>query len=581
LANNAEAAKLERYRHSTAHVLAHAVKQLFPETKLGIGPAIENGFYYDFDREARFSEADFPAIEERMRQIIAQDLPFEVKRMTKQEARKLLEDQGEYLKLELLEKIPDQEVTFYQDGDFIDLCRGPHVESTGKLGVFKLVSVAGAYWLGDERNKMLQRIYGAAFLRQEELDRYLSLLEEAKKRDHRVLGRQLELFSIDEKAGAGLVYWHPAGATLRMLIEDFWKAEHIKRGYQLVYTPHIAKSDLWHTSGHYSYYRENMYLIPVGNEEYVLKPMNCPGHIQIYRSKVRSYRDLPIRYAELGTVYRRERSGTLHGMLRVRGCTMDDAHIFCAPEQVESEIASVIDLAVSMLRSFGFENVEYRLSVRDPQSVGDYAGDEHDWELSEAILKRALEAKSLDYRVMVGEAAFYGPKIDFDLVDVYGHKWQGPTVQLDFNLPKRFELKYVASSGKEEYVAMIHRVVLGSMERFVAAFIEHCGGAFPLWLAPTQVVVLPISDHQKDVASSAHERLVSEGFRAVLDDRNQTLGFRIREHSKVPYLLIIGNREVERDCVSVRRRSQGQIGSMSLDDFIQLARQQVQNREIF
>ncbi len=428
---------------------------------------------------------------------------------------------------------------------------------------------------------MLQRIYGAAFATSEQLEEYLRLLEAAKLRDHRLLGKQLDLFSINEQVGAGLVYWHPSGAMLKKLIEDFWTAEHLKRGYELVCTPHIAKSALWETSGHYSYYKENMYILPVGNEEYVLKPMNCPLHLQVYKSRVRSYRELPIRYAELGTVYRRERSGTLHGLFRVRGYTCDDAHIFCTFDQVEAEVGSVVDFARFVLKCLGFENLQIELSLMDPAKPDHYIGDLGVWERSESILRRVLLSKSLDFTEVRGEAAFYGPKIDFQLIDVYGHKQQGSTIQLDFNLPERFDLDYVTSSGTNEHVALIHRAILGSMERFIGAFVENCGGAFPMWVSPVQVAVLPIADDQLAFARTIHDRLLDSGFRSLLDDRSEKLGFKIREHSKVPYLLVIGKKEVEASNVSVRRRSHGQMGTMTLDDFMSLGCEQVRNRVVF
>ena len=573
---------LDAYRHSTAHVLADAVIQLFPETKLGIGPAIEHGFYYDFEPKGRFSEADFDAIEVKMREIVAQDLPFEREALSRDEALALFSGLGQDYKVELIKNLPEnEEITVYRHGGFVDLCKGPHVRSTGELGVFKLTSVAGAYWLGDEKNPMLQRIYGAAFATEEQLQEHLRLLSEAKLRDHRLLGRQLDLFSIDERVGAGLVYWHPRGATLKRLIEDFWIEEHLRRGYELVSTPHIAKSTLWETSGHYGYYKENMYILPVGSEEYVLKPMNCPLHLQIYKSRVRSYRELPIRYAELGTVYRRERSGTLHGLFRVRGYTCDDAHIFCRADQVEDEVGSVVDLALFMVRELGFEELEIELSLRDPDKQEDYIGVPEVWDESESILRRVLQTKHVEFKEVLGEAAFYGPKIDFQLVDAYGHKHQGTTIQLDFNLPERFDLTYVSSSGADEQPVMIHRAILGSLERFVGVFIEHWGGAFPLWVSPVQVAVLPITDAQREYANSVYERLLGAGFRAVLDGRSEKLGFKIREHSKVPYTLIVGGKEAEASNVSVRRRSHGQMGTMTLDEFMAQAGEQARNHEVF
>ncbi|MBN1592891.1 MAG: threonine--tRNA ligase [Candidatus Coatesbacteria bacterium] len=572
---------LDKYRHSTAHLLADAVLQLFPGTKLGIGPAIENGFYYDFDRDVPFSDADFESIEAKMRDIVSRDLPFERQVVTREEALALFSSLGQDYKLDLINNLPsDEEITVYRHGDFVDLCLGPHVSSTGELGVFKLISVAGAYWLGDEKNPMLQRIYGAAFATQEQLDEYLKKLEEAKLRDHRILGKQLELFSIDEQVGAGLVYWHPNGATIKREIERFWEDEHLKRGYDLLSTPHIAKSKLWEISGHYGHYKENMYIFPVGNEEYVLKPMNCPMHLQVYKSRIRSYRELPIRFAELGTVYRRERSGTLHGLFRVRGYTCDDAHIFCSFDQVEEEIGALVEFSQYFVRCLGFENLQIELSLMDPAHPEHYIGSPEVWERSQATLRHVLQSKSLEFIEIEGEAAFYGPKIDFQLIDVYGHKQQGSTIQLDFNLPERFDLKYVNSSGGEEYVALLHNAILGSIERFMAAFIENYGGAFPMWVSPVQVALLPITDAQLEFASQIHEELKDSGLRVYLDDRNEKLGFKIREHSKVPYQLVIGKKEVESSCVSVRHRSRGQIGTMTSSEFKSLACEEVQNRVI-
>lgn len=558
---------LETLRHSTSHVLAMAVKELFPGTKLAIGPAIEEGFYYDFELPRALTPEDLEKIEEKMKEIIKKKLPFEKLEIKKSEAQKILRKNDEKYKLELLEDIPDEIVIFYKNGDFIDMCRGPHIASTGDIKIFKLVKLAGAYWRGDEKNAMLQRIYGTAFEKQSELDEYLKRLEEAAKRDHRKLGKELDLFNIyHEEAGAGLVYYHPKGAVLRGVIEDFLKKEHRKRGYQSVIIPHIAKIDLWNTSGHSGYYRENMYFMKIDEQEYVLKPMNCPGHILIYKRKTNSYRDLPVKYFELGTVYRHERSGVLHGLLRVRGFTQDDAHIFCTPDQLHEEIKKVIDFAFDMLKKFGFEEFEVYLSTRPESSVGS----DDNWKHATEALEAALKDKGIKYEVDPGAGVFYGPKIDVKLKDAIGRAWQGPTIQVDFNLPERFDLNYIGEDGAQHRPVMIHRVVLGSMERFIGALTEHYAGAFPFWLAPVQVIVMPISDRHVDYAKQVISKLESQDIRTELDDRREKIGFKIREAQlqKIPYMLIIGDKEVEAQKISVRSREKGDIGSQSFEEFI-------------
>jgi threonyl-tRNA synthetase len=564
----------EVYRHSTAHIMAEAVQDLFPETKVTIGPPIEGGFYYDFARDEPFTEANLEAIEARMREIIEEDRPFEREEISKEEARKLFQERDESYKVEILDDLPDETFSIYRQGKWLDLCRGPHVPSTGLIGAVKLLSVAGAYWRGDERNKMLQRIYGTSFPTQEGVDEYLHLREEARRRDHRVLGKELAIYLIHESAGSGLVYWLPRGAILRKVIERFWEDEHVRNGYELVVIPHLAHSRLFQTSGHYDFYRENMFTLEVDDEEYVAKPMNCPGHILIYQHERRSYRELPIRYAELGTVYRNERSGVLHGMLRVRGFTQDDAHIFCTPEQLPGEILGVLDFTLYMLSTFGFEQFDVELSVRDPARPEKYAGSDEEWESAEAALVQALDARSLPYKRCEGEAVFYGPKIDVKIVDALGRGWQASTIQFDFNLPRRFDLKYVGVDGDLHTPYMVHRALLGSLERFVGALIEHTAGAFPFWLAPVQAKVLPITDRNHDFGRKVETRLKEAGIRAEVDDRNEKLGYKIRQGrlERIPYLLVVGDREQESEQVAVRDRTEGDLGAMSLDEFLDRVR---------
>lgn len=561
------------YWHSASHIMASAVKELFPQARLGIGPAIENGFYYDFDVPAPFSPEDLERIEERMRALFAADLPFEREVVERGRVRALMEERGESYKVELIDALEeDTEVSLYRHGAFADLCRGPHVSSTGRVKVIKLLSVAGAYWRGDERNPMLQRIYGIAFETQKELDAYLERQEELKRRDHRRLGRELDLFSLHEEGGPGLIYWHPKGARIRLAIEDFWREVHYERGYELVYSPHIAKASLWETSGHVEWFGENMYApMDVDGVDYLVKPMNCPFHILIYKTKIRSYRDLPLRWGELGTVYRYERSGVLHGMLRVRGFTQDDAHVFCRPDQLEDEIVGVIDLAQFMLRTFGYAEYVIELSVRDPAAKDQYIGNDTVWDMAEVALRNALEAKGLYYTRMEGEAKFYGPAIDVKVKDALGQGWQGPTIQVDFNEPERFDVNYVGEDGAAHRVVMIHRTVLGAMERFVGGLIEHYAGAFPLWLAPVQVMVIPISDGQVAYAAEVAARLRQKRVRVSVDERREKVGHKIREAEiqKIPYMIVVGAREMAQGTVSVRKRGEGDLGGFCVGDFEQ------------
>ena len=544
--------KLDMMRHSAAHILAEAVQYLFPEAKFGIGPTIENGFYYDFDLPRSLTSEDLPTIENKMAEIIDANLPFTREEMSKEAARRLFATQP--YKLELIDELADATVTIYKQGSFIDLCRGPHVASTGEVKAFKLTHVAGAYWRSNEKRPMLQRIYGVAFDNQADLEDYLSRQAEAAKRDHRKLGKELDLFSIHEEIGPGLICWHPKGALIRQVIEDFWRTEHIKRGYDIVYTPHIAKLDLWKTSGHWDFYRNYLYSpIEVEGQQYMLRPMNCLGHILIYKSQLRSYRNLPLRYAELGTVYRYERTGVLYGLARVRGFTQDDAHIFCRPDQIEEEVIGVLRLAQFMMSTFGFADYELLLSTRPEK----YAGTVQMWEEATESLKRVLHKLELPYEIDPGEGVFYGPKIDIKLKDALGHRWQGPTIQVDFNLPLRFNVCYIGEDGLEHNVIMIHRTVLGSMERFLACLTEHYGGAFPVWLAPIQAIVIPIADRHINYAHEIESALKKEGIRPKVDDRSERMNLKIREAQleKIPYILIAGDRELASSNVSLRLRS--------------------------
>ncbi|MEO0093283.1 MAG: threonine--tRNA ligase [candidate division WOR-3 bacterium] len=566
--------------HSASHLLAHAVKKLFPDAKLGIGPAIEEGFYYDFDVAKPFSDTDLETIEQKMRELVLADIPIVHQFLPRAQAIKLFEERNENYKLEILSEIPDTEISLYAQADFVDLCLGPHLPSTGWINAFKLLSVAGAYWKGDEQNKMLQRIYGIAFPTQAELDAYLAKIEEAKKRDHRKLGVALELISIQEEAGAGLIFWHPKGATIRRIIEDYWKAIHIKNGYELVVTPHIFRGQLWHTSGHYDYYLENMFTLPVEKEEYVLKPMNCPGHILIYKSKLHSYRDLPVRYAELGTVYRNERSGTLHGALRVRGITQDDAHIFCTPNQIEDEIFGIIQLALEILKTFGFTQFAVDLSVRDPAQRAKYMGDDATWQMAEASLISALKRAGMEYRTALGEAVFYGPKIDIKLFDSLGRAWQCPTIQFDFNLAHRFSIYYVGEDGRHHPTLLVHRTILGALERFVGILIEHYAGAFPVWLSPHQAVVLTVTSDQVAYGQKVLNILLESGIRAIGNFANEKISYKIAEaeRNKIPYMLVIGKREAENQTVALRKRQKGDLGGMAIESVINQIEEDVRAR---
>ena len=573
---------IEILRHSTAHIMAMAVGRLYPNVKFGIGPTIDNGFYYDFDLENRLTEEDIDKIEEEMKRIIDEDVPIQRMVLSSDEAIKLMGEAGQPYKVELIKDIDEKALSFYKQGEFVDLCRGPHIQSTGRIKAFKLLSIAGAYWRGKETNPMLQRVYGTSFPTKKELNKHLKQLEEAEKRDHRKIGKELDLFSFHEEGGPGLAYWHPKGAFIRNLIETFWREEHFKRGYKIVYSPHIAKLDLWKTSGHWNFYRESMFTpIEIDGHEYLLKPMNCPFAALMFKTKLRSYRDLPMRWGELGTVYRYERSGVLHGLLRVRGFTQDDAHIYCTPDQLKSEIVNVIEFAQYMLDAFGFKEYEVELSVRGKGEKEKYIGEDHVWEMAESALRNALDEKKIDFVLGEGEAKFYGPAIDIKVKDAIGRAWQGPTIQLDFNLPERFGLNYIDNDGEKQKVVMIHRTVLGTMERFMGCLIEHYSGCFPVWLSPTQVKVLPITDSHNDFAFYVKESLENHGIRVECDVRNLKTGNKIREGilEKIPYLLIVGDKEKEHGTVSVRSLKDGDEGSCSLNDFTEKIKEKIKNKE--
>ena len=568
--------ELEILRHSTAHIMAQAVKELYPETKITIGPSIKDGFYYDFDRDTPFTVEDLEKIEKKMNEIIKSNLSFERTEVSKDEARKIFKDES--YKIELINEIPDEKVSIYKQGNFIDLCRGPHLPSTGKVKSFKLLSLAGSYWRGSEKNKMLQRIYGTSFFTKDELEKYLNKLEEAKKRDHRKIGKELDLFSMDDEVGAGLVNWHPKGALIRYLIENFWREEHYKNGYQIVYSPHIARVNLWHTSGHMDFYKENMYSpMDIEGMPYIVKPMNCPFHIKIYKSKLKSYRELPIRWAELGTVYRYERSGVLHGLLRVRGFTQDDAHIFCRLDQLSDEIERVLNFTLYMLRSFGFKDFDVYLSTR-PEG---YVGTLSNWEKATDALKGALDKAGLKFEIDPGAGVFYGPKIDVKIKDSLDRTWQCSTIQVDFNLPERFDVKYIGEDGAAHQPIMIHRALLGSLERFFGCLIEHYAGAFPLWLAPVQAKVMTITDKQNDYASEVLNQLLNSGIRGEADLRNEKVGFKIREAQleKTPYMLIAGNKEVESKTISVRKRDGTDMGAMGIEKLVEILKEEINSKK--
>lgn len=556
--------------------MAQAVKQLWPDVKVAIGPAIESGFYYDFDKKDPFSDQDLKAIEKAMQKIINRNLPITQSSMDKAAAKDLFSRQNETYKLELIDAIPDAQVSIFTtgNGEFVDLCKGPHVKATGEIKAFKLLSVAGAYWRGDEKNAMLQRIYGTAFPTKEEQEKYLKMLDEADKRDHRKLGVELDLFHIyQEEAGAGLVFYHPKGALMRKLLEDFTRDLHLKRGYELVMTPNFLRGKLWEISGHANHYRENMYYFNIDGEDYAVKPMNCPGHMLIYGSKLHSYREFPIKYFELGTVYRYEKAGVLHGLLRVRGFTQDDAHVFCRRDQVQDEIEKVLDLAFELLSAFGFKDYEIELSTQPAKFIGK----QEDWDLATAALRNALENKKIAYQVNEGDGAFYGPKIDLKLKDAIGRKWQCSTVQCDFALPERFDLTFINDKGEKERPIMLHRALFGSVERFFGTLIEHYAGNFPLWLSPTQVVVVPIKPEHDAFAGTIADQLRAEGLRVTVDNRNESLGKRIRENrlQRVPYMLVIGDKEVEAKKVAVRKRPEADLGQMAIDDFLAQARKDI------
>ncbi len=567
----------EIYRHSTSHIMAHAVKELFPEARLAIGPATEDGFYYDFDLSRTLTPEDLEEIEKKMREIIDKDSTFKRKTLSREDAIKLFEKAEEHYKVEILNEIIDDTVSVYEEDGFVDLCRGPHVPSTGMVRFFKLLSVAGAYWRGDEKNRMLQRIYGTSFTEEKDLREYLNFLEEVKKRDHRRLGRDLDLFSMNDDVGAGLILWHPKGAIIRKIIEDFWRDEHLKAGYNILYTPHIAKLNLWKKSGHWDFYRENMYSpMEVEGVEYELKPMNCPFHIQIYKSSLRSYREMPVRYAELGTVYRFERSGVLHGLLRVRGFTQDDAHIFCREDQIEEEILRVLDFTLFILRTFGFDDYDVYLSTRPEKFVGTL----ENWEIATEALKRALEIKGLSYSIDPGEGVFYGPKIDIKVKDCLKRAWQCSTIQVDFNNPERFDVTYRGSDGRDHRPIMIHRALMGSLERFFGILIEHYGGAFPLWLSPVQVAILTIADRHNDYAMEVTSRLRAEGIRVELNTENEKIGHKIREATirKVPYSIIIGDKEIAEGRLSIRRLKGDSIGPLTEEEFVRHLKEEINSR---
>jgi threonyl-tRNA synthetase len=569
--NDPEALKV--VRHSAAHVLATAVLELFPDAKLGHGPATDSGFFYDFYREKPFTPEDLAQIETKMAEVITRDEPFVHEFAPRDKSLEGFERDGDFMKTHFVTKFtePGSDVSFYRNGKFVDFCRGPHVPSTGRVKAVKVTTLAGAYWLGDERNPQLQRIYGTAFFSKKDLDEHFARLEEAAKRDHRVLGKQLDLFSIQELAGAGLIFWHPKGAMIRKIMEDWMRDECLRRGYQLVYTPHVARVNLWQTSGHEGFYAGNMFTpMELDDAMYRMKPMNCPFHILIYKNSPKSYRDLPARYAELGNVYRYERSGTMHGLLRVRGFTQDDAHIFCTPGQIESEVAACIDFAEVVLKTFGFSEFKVELSTWDPNDRAHYAGSNENWDLAIRSLDNVLKQKGIPYKTIPGEAAFYGPKIDVKLVDVLGRLWQLSTVQFDFNLPARFELEYVGEDGARHQPVMVHRALFGSVERFFGVLIEHYAGAFPLWLAPIQVGLVPISERHKAYAEKVEGALKEAGLRVETDDRNEKMNAKIRDfaNQKIPYILVFGDKEESSNAVSVRTRGKGDQGSMALAEFI-------------
>lgn len=569
---------LDVLRHSASHLLAHAVMELFPGTQTGIGPAVEDGFYYDFLRDSPFTPEDLAAIEKKMREIVQEDVPIERVILSKEEALKLFKQEGQELKVELIQEKGEDKVSSYRQGEFIDFCRGPHVPSAGHIKHFKLLSSSGAYWKGDEKGKQLQRIYGTAFYSKEKLDEYLDLLEEAKKRDHRKLGPELDLYSFNEKLGGGLILWHPKGSAIRRVIEEFWYEEHFKDGYEIVYSPHIAKLDVWHQSGHTEFY-DAMYP-PLLHEgvEYELKPMNCPFHIMVYNNRPRSYRDLPLRWAELGTVYRYERSGVLHGLMRVRGFTQDDAHVFCRGDQLEDEIKRVISLALKLLKAFGFEEYDVYLSTCPDK----YCGLLEDWDKATLALEKALKDKGLAYQIDPGAGVFYGPKIDIKIKDALRRSWQCTTVQLDFNLAERFDLNYIGEDGKAKRPYLIHRALLGSLERFFGVLIEHYKGNFPVWLAPVQVIFLPIADRHNEYVENLNKRFREEGLRAAVDHRREKISYKIRdaEVHKIPLMCVVGDKEISEQTVSLRIHGKGDMGKIDVNEFLEKVKELVKNKSL-
>ena len=574
---------LQVYRHSSAHLLAAAVLELFPETKLGHGPATETGFFYDFYRPTPFTPEDLQNIEKKMQELAQQNIPYAREFVPYGEGLEKFKAEGDFMKCHFIEQFtkPDEKISIYKTGKFLDFCRGPHIPSTGKIKAFKLLNISGAYWLGDEKNPQLQRIYGTSFYSKKDLDAYLNQLEEAKKRDHRVIGQQLDLFSIQELAGPGLIFWHPKGGIIRKQMEDWMRDQYLKRGYSLVYTPHVVRRQLFYTSGHEGYYAENMFdYMELDDAEYRLKPMNCPGHILIYRDSLKSYRDLPVRLGELGTVYRYERSGVMHGLLRVRGFTQDDAHIFCTPDQIEQEIASCVEFAADVLKDFGFDKFQTELSTWNPDDRKNYVGDEDQWNLATDSLEKVLKRLNIEYKTILGEAAFYGPKIDIKLVDAIGRLWQLSTVQFDFNLPKRFQLEYVAEDGTRKQPLMVHRALYGSVERFFGVLIEHYAGAFPVWLSPVQAVMIPIAERHVEYASKVAAQLKEVGVRVDVDGRNEKMNAKIREHAmqKVPFLLVVGDKEAEAGKVNVRTRGKEKTEDMPVADFVQKIKQLIESK---
>jgi threonyl-tRNA synthetase len=568
---------LEVYRHSSAHLLAAAVLELFPETKLGHGPATENGFFYDFYRTTPFTPEDLEKIEKKMQELVQQNLLYAREFLPRKEGLEKFKAEGDFMKCHFIEQFtkPDEKISIYQTGKFQDFCRGPHIPSTGKIKAFKLFNIAGAYWLGDEKNPQLQRIYGTSFFSKKDLDAYLNGIEEAKKRDHRVLGKQLDLFSIQELAGPGLIFWHPKGGIIRKEMEDWMREEYLRRGYSLVVTPHVARRQLFFTSGHEGYYSNNMFdVMELDDAEYRLKPMNCPGHILIYRDSLKSYRDLPVRLGELGTVYRYERSGVMHGLLRVRGFTQDDAHIFCTPEQIESEIVGCLDFALEVLKDFGFDKFQTELSTWNPDDRKNFVGSDEQWKLATDSLEKVLKERNIEYKIIPGEAAFYGPKIDIKLVDAIGRLWQLSTVQFDFNLPQRFQLEYVAEDGTRKQPLMVHRALYGSIERFFGVLIEHYAGAFPVWLSPVQAALIPIAERHVEYAQKVAAQLKAAGVRVEVDSRNEKMNAKIREHAmqKVPFLLVVGDKEAEANKVNVRTRGKEKTEDMGTTEFVEKVR---------